>query len=192
MASKLATANHNPARYGVFGVDEKGNDTILFTRMLNHPIEKVWLAITDETHRAVWFPQLGLEHGEGGKAVVNFSGGDCPPPEDNPSDVYYCKITAWEPPTLLEYIGDGEHHRYELEKAGSGCLLRFQATVPGRGTYDDESKTVISRFSVACGWHMMVDQLEWQLDGVPFEDEGYAGPIKTEYYLQYMKMDRDS
>jgi uncharacterized protein YndB with AHSA1/START domain len=38
----------------------------------NHPIEKVWRAITDETHRAAWFPELTLSHRTGGDAVVNY------------------------------------------------------------------------------------------------------------------------
>ena len=42
---------------------------------------------------------------------------------------------------------------------------------------------------------LVVIQLSGGNDGintvVPFEDEGYAGPIKTEYYLGYLKMERN-
>ncbi|MFT4677739.1 MAG: hypothetical protein ACJAX5_001154 [Patiriisocius sp.] len=47
-------ANLDADRLGIFGTDQFGNKTITYTRLLNHPIEKVWRAITDETHRAAW------------------------------------------------------------------------------------------------------------------------------------------
>ncbi len=185
-----ATANLDPERLGVYGTDDKGNKTITYSRMLNHSIEKVWRAITVTEHRAAWFPELSLATTVGGDAVVNFSGSECPPPEDNPSDVYYCKVTRFEPPNVLEYIGPGEHHRFELVSQGTGCHLTFLATLPDTSVFDDEAKTIQSRYSVACGWHYKLDAMEWSLDGVPFEDEGYAGPIKTEYYFAYRKRDK--
>ena len=190
MATQALNANHDPERYGVFGRDESGNDTILYTRRLAHSVETVWRAISDPDHRAAWFPELTLQDKLGGEAVVNFSGGDCPPPEDNPSDVYFCVITRYEPPHLLEYEGNGEHHRFEIEPTASGCTLKFLATVPPRDDFDDSAQTIQTRYSVACGWHYKLDAMEWDLDGIAFEDEGYAGPIKTEYYLRYRKLDR--
>ncbi|MFT4797340.1 MAG: hypothetical protein ACJAYE_001828 [Candidatus Azotimanducaceae bacterium] len=65
-------ANLNADRLGTHGTDHLGNKTITCTRLLNHPIEKVWRAITDETHRAAWFPELTLSHRTGGDAVVNY------------------------------------------------------------------------------------------------------------------------
>ncbi len=183
-------ANLDPVRFGVYGTDEAGNTTITYTRTLKHPIEKVWRAITVEEHRAAWFPELSLAKTVGGDAIVNFSGSECPPQEDNPSDVYYCKVVRFEPPTLLEYIGVGEHHKFELEPQDEGCKLTFLATLPGIATYDDAEQTIQSRYSVACGWHYKLDEMEWSLDGTPFEDEGYAGPIKTKYYFAYRKLDK--
>ena len=189
--TKTQTANLDPARLGVYGT---GNDrhTILYKRHLAHPIEKVWQAITEPEHRAAWFPELTLEHAVGGSAIVNFSGSECPPPEDNPEDINYCKVTVFEPPSVLEYRGPTEHHRFELTPEGSGCLLTFLATLPADGIYDDDGQTIESRFSVACGWHYKLDEMEWSLDGIEFEDEGYAGPIKTELYFAYRKMSRES
>ncbi len=183
-------ANLDAERLGVYGSDDTGNTTITYTRMLNHPIEKVWRAITVEEHRAAWFPELNLTTAVGGDAVVNFSGSECPPPEDNPSDVYHCRVTRFEPPNLLEYIGPREHHRFELVPTGTGCQLTFLAMLPDASTFDDDDQTIQSRYSVACGWHYKLDEMEWCLDGIPFEDEGYAGPIKTEYYFAYRKLDR--
>ena len=188
---KTPTANLAAERFGIYGSDELGNTTITYTRLLDHPIEKVWRAITVAEHRAAWFPELTLTAANGGDAIVNFSGGECPPPEDNPSDVYYCKVTRFEPPNVLEYLGPREHHKFELKARDDGCELTFLATLPEASAYDDDAKTIQARYSVACGWHYKLDQMEWDLDGVPFEDEGYAGPIKTEYYFKYRKLDRD-
>lgn len=183
-------ANLEPGRLGVFGTNQAGQKTITYTRTLNHPIGKVWRAITEEEHRAAWFPELTFSPVIGGEAVVNFSGTECPPPESNPGDVYFCKVTRFEPPNLFEYIGPGEHHRFELAEAGTGCVLTFLATLPDAEAFDDDAATIQSRYSVACGWHYKLDEMEWDMDGVPFEDEGYAGPIKTEYYFAYRKLDR--
>ncbi len=183
-------ANLDAERFGVYGTDAAGNQTITYTRRLDHAIDKVWRAITVAEHRAAWFPELTLATLTGGDAVVNFSGSDCPAPEDNPGDVYFCKVTRYEPPNVLEYLGPGEHHRFELVEDGAGCLLTFLATLPDAAAFDDAANTIQSRYSVACGWHYKLDQMQWSLDGVPFEDEGYAGPIKTEYYFAYRKLDK--
>ncbi len=183
-------ANLDAERFGVYGTDDAGNHTLTFTRVLEHPVEKVWRAITVAEHRAAWFEELSLQLKPGGDAVINFSGSECPPPEDNHPKVYYCKVTRFEPPHILEYIGPHEHHRFELETRGNGCQLTFLATLPDITVFDDEAKTIHSRYGTACGWHYKLDQMEWSLDGIPFEDEGYAGPIKTEYYFVYRRMDK--
>ena len=187
---KSATANLDEERFGIYGVDDAGHQTLTFTRNLDHPVEKVWRAITVKEHRAAWFPELSLTTAIGGEAVVNFSGSDCPAPEENPDDVYFCKVTQYEPPHVLEYIGPNEHHRFELTAQEGGCRLIFLATLPDASVFDDDGKTIQSRYSVACGWHYKLDQMQWDLDEVPFEDEGYAGPIKTEYYFKYRKLDK--
>lgn len=186
------SANLDAERFGVYGTDDAGHSTITYTRNFEHSVEKVWRAITMEEHRAAWFPELSLSAVEGGEAIVNFSGSECPPPADNPGDVYYCKVTRFEPPTVLEYIGPNEHHRFELTPVDQGCRLTFLAILPDASVFDDEAKTIQTRYGVACGWHYKLDQLEWSMDGVPFEDEGYAGPIKTEYYFVYRKLDKAS
>lgn len=184
-------ANLDESRFGVYGSDEVGNTTITYTRLLNHPVDKVWRAITIPEHRKTWFPELSLEHAPGGEAVVNFSGSDCPAPEDNPSDVYFCKVIRFEPPYVLEYQGPNEHHLYELEKVEEGCRLTFMAMLPAETAFDDEAQTIQAKYSVACGWHYKLDEMEWDLAGIPFEDEGYAGPIKTKYYFEYLKRDKN-
>jgi len=183
-------ANLDPERFGVYGTDAQGNKVITYTRKLDHAIEKVWRAITEEAHRAAWFPELTLGAAVGADAIVNFSGSECPPPEDDPSDVYFCRVTRFEPPYVLEYAGPNEHHKFELVEKDGGCQLTFFATLPDADVFDDEAKTISTRYSVACGWHYKLDEMEWSLNGDEFQDEGYAGPIKTKYYFVYRKLDK--
>ncbi|MCB1692942.1 MAG: SRPBCC family protein [Pseudomonadales bacterium] len=175
---------------GVYGQDRDGNPTITYTRILKHPVDKVWQAITDPRHRAAWFPELTLEPRVGAQAVVDFSHGECPPSEDNPADVAVCTVTVFDPPHRLEYSGPDEHHRFELTPAGDGCKLVFRSTLPGIDVFDDETGTIHSRYSVACGWHDKLDMMGWSLDGSPFEEEGYAGPRKRRLYMAYLKQEK--
>lgn len=175
---------------GTYGETSDGRTTITFTRYLNHPIDRVWKAIVNEQDRQKWFPELTLDAQVGGSAVVDFSGGDCPAPEENPSDINVCKVTRIDPPHLLEYKGPTEEHLFQLETKDSGCKLIFVATVPGVDRFDDPNQQIISRYSVSCGWHYKLDMMQWDLDGLSFEDEGYAGPIKTELYFRYLKADK--
>ncbi|HKI73746.1 MAG TPA: hypothetical protein VJ998_03850, partial [Pseudomonadales bacterium] len=126
----------------------------------------------------------------GAAAIVDFSHSDCPPGEEVPGVVSFCTVIAFEPPNLLEYMGPGEHHRFELSPSDEGCTLVFQSTLPDIDVYDDDGR-VQSRYSVACGWHYKLDMLGWTLDGVDFEDEGHAGPIKTRLYFAYRKLEKN-
>ena len=168
-----------PEREGTFGETETGQTTITFRRVLEHTPERVWRAITEADELKAWFPFLSLETHAGGKAVMDFSGGDCPPDEANPEDIDRCVVTEWHPPSLLEYMGDMGGLRFELNAHELGTELILTAVNrPGQGILG----------SVVCGWHNMLDCLEWSLDGISWEPEGYAGPMKTEIYLYYMKL----
>jgi len=175
------TTTQDSSRYGVFSTTDEGCKSILYTRKLSHPAEKVWRAITETEELAAWFPELKLEHRLGGNAVVDFSGGECPPPESNPEDVNYCTVTVFEPPLLLEYSGPNEKHRWEIVPDGECCTLTFLTTLPLGARIQN---------SVACGWHYKIDAMEWSLDGAVFELEGFAGPTLTKLYFDYRKIDR--
>lgn len=65
-------------------------------RRLDHPVERVWSALTDEDDLADWFPM------EGGHEVVE-------------SELQRLLVTTWF----------GEKLRFELEPDGKGCRLTF-------------------------------------------------------------------
>ena len=174
LASSLETN-----RFGTFGTTDDGRKTIRYTRSLDHPAEKVWRALTEKSELAAWFPELNIEHTIGGSAILNFSDGDCPPPENNPEDIDYCTVTAFDPPSLLEYKGPTEEHRWEITPDGDRCTLVFITTLPLGERIQN---------SVACGWHYKIDAMGWSLDGETFELEGFAGPMLTSIYFEYRKL----
>ena len=95
-----------------------------------HPPDRVWQAITDPEHLAVWFMPMQIDLRVGGRVLLVDYGqeGKSPPAEG--------VVTACEPGSLLEYRFDkGEWDwpestlRYELSVDGDGCRLVFSQTV---------------------------------------------------------------
>jgi uncharacterized protein YndB with AHSA1/START domain len=128
-----------------------------FERHLDHPVEKVWRAVTDPEELAHWFPAtVKLEALEVG-ARMTFAF-----PEEMELPTGSGEITECDPPRLLAYSWDGfeegvDHLRFELEPAagGEGCVLRFThlLTASERASRD------------AAGWHVCLDRLAERLAG---------------------------
>jgi len=137
------------SKYGRVIKHGDGRCTVVFERHLPHPVEKVWAAITDPDHLARWFPGIKVELRQGGKFSIRF-GGDC----DGPSHVSG-EVAIYEPPRRLQ-LGS---MLYELERAGTGCLLRFSDVLQFTGA---RSNTDIAN-SVLAGWHSYLDRLEESL-----------------------------
>ena len=163
-------------RAGIFGLTEAGQTTITYKRLLSHSVEQVCQAITDLSQLSRWFPELTVELKKDGDVVIGFSDADCPPPGANPEDVDYCTVTADNPPDLIKYIGSQGGLRWELTGKDDQCELTLVAfNPPDRGP----------DYSILYGWHEYADVLEWYLDGISFEDEGYAGSYKMKLYEHY-------
>ncbi|HEX6683365.1 MAG TPA: SRPBCC family protein [Candidatus Limnocylindrales bacterium] len=121
-----------------------------FERLLYHPVDKVWAALTEPERRAEWFFAGRLDLRPEGTvdladAVHGITG----------------KVLAIEPPWLLEFSwvsGDSPEEsvvRFELSKANQGCSLVFTHTVPASA----------NRMSLAAGWHCHLDALPLALNG---------------------------
>lgn len=76
-----------------------------FERRYEHPVERVWMAITDSEELSHWFP----------------------PGEE-------LKVTESSPPHLLAGTWYGHELRFELEEDGEGCLLVFTHAIAERDT----------------------------------------------------------
>lgn len=137
---------------------EGPNWTFVLERLLRHPPERVWQAITDPAELARWAPfdadgNLGIA----GSAVTLTTAG-------TPSS--YAQVTRVrraEPPHLLEYDwGDNALH-WELEDYAGGTRLRLWASI-------DRQYIAMG----AAGWHRCFEVLEEALDGHPVSR--LAGP----------------
>ena len=132
----------------------EGGYQLQFERRINHPIERVWNALTDPDRLIEWLaaaPTLDLT--PGGAIELRWQNTD---PDGNQA-IAIGTITALEPPSTIEY--DTDIHgliRWELEPSQGGCLLRLTV----RHDLPDEYLTM-----AMAGWHIHIDFLEEALSG---------------------------
>jgi uncharacterized protein YndB with AHSA1/START domain len=119
---------------------------IRFARRLDHPIGKVWRALTEPEHLAAWFPStIDGERRAGAPLSFRFD-------EDT---VLAGEMLAYEPPHLLELRWGDDVLRFELREDGAATILELTDTTPeqGKGARD------------AAGWHECLARLAGALDG---------------------------
>ena len=125
--------------------------TARFERVLRHPPERVWEALTSSEALGRWFMAASIEPRRGG--VANFDTGD---------GSGTAIVTTWDPPRALAYSWpfpeDGEALvTWSLEPvdAGSGTRLVLEhAKLPADWAAGYGS-----------GWHSYLDRLAASLDG---------------------------
>ncbi len=125
-----------------------GRWRVRFSRVLPHPPEKVWRALTEADHLAAWFPTtIEGEQVSGASLRFRHRTRDLPPMEG--------EMLAFEPPTLLEFKWGEDTLRFELSPHGSGTELTLIDTLAERGKAARDG----------AGWHACLDQLAYHLDG---------------------------
>jgi predicted 3-demethylubiquinone-9 3-methyltransferase (glyoxalase superfamily)/uncharacterized protein YndB with AHSA1/START domain len=135
--------------------DEDGRSVLRFERTLDHPIERVWSALTQTDDLRCWHPSpFELERRIGGR--VDF----LPPAGNAFADG---QVTAYEPPRLLAYSWGEDHLRWELTPHDSGTRLVLTHT------FDDGLKAARD----AAGWHLCLDGLAVLLSG--YDDRAPTG-----------------
>jgi len=128
--------------------DEEGRTTLRFERILAHPPERVWRALTEEAELAGWHPTpFELEPVVG--ATISFR-----PPASVP-DWPAGTVIACEPPRLLVHTWGEDTLRWELEPHHEGSRLTLAHT------FDDRFKAARD----AAGWHLCLDALNTSLAG---------------------------
>ena len=129
---------------------------IRFERHLNHPVERVWRAISDPDEIVAWLAVADLDLVPGGRAELRWLNTD----QGGEHAVARGVVTAVDPPHLLEL--DTDRHgliRWELRPSGhdsNACLLTFTASV---------ALPTELRLIVLAGWHTHLDFLAGALDG---------------------------
>ena len=119
-----------------------------FERRLNHPVDRVWQAISEPAELKAWFPStVSGEIAPGASLTFTFEQGEAP--------TMHGEVTEHDPPRRLAFYWGDDHLRFELEPSENGCLLRFTALLDAR---DKAARD-------AAGWHTCLDRLEAALDG---------------------------
>jgi uncharacterized protein YndB with AHSA1/START domain len=135
--------------------DRASRPELVFERVLRHPPERVWSALTTRAELDRWHPTpFELEAREGGR--VSFAAGPGIP--EMPAG----RVIACEPPRLLAYTWGEDELRWELSPHEQGCLLRLTHS------FDDRFKAARD----AAGWHICLDALAGLLDGAPAPADG--------------------
>lgn len=142
------TADKEHAMYGTVDELDDGRWQLRFTRILPHPPETVWRAITEPEHLARWFPTtIEGERVAGAPLRFSFAGEQWPPFEG--------EMLAYEPPSLMELRWGPDVIRLELRATDDGTELTLLDTLQERGKAARDG----------AGWHTSLDGLRAALAG---------------------------
>ena len=135
-------------------LDRQGDRRVIrFERRLDHPVERVWRALTEPDEAVRWWGRIDAELEPGGRFDVTWLNTD----EDGNPFTMHATITELDSPHLLETTGDAHGVlRWELRPDGDGTLLTFTSTLDLPDEYRDRT---------IAGWHYHLDALETALAG---------------------------
>ncbi|HSJ17292.1 MAG TPA: SRPBCC family protein [Solirubrobacterales bacterium] len=160
------------ARLGT--IEEVGDKRVLrYERRLDHPVERVWAALTEPDQLALWLAAVDeLELVEGGRIALRWLNVPDSPRnweehgvelgDADPAEPVTGMITELDPPRVIEYDADKMGRmRWELRPEGDGCVLAFTNTI--------EPPEGFSAMQTLAGWHIHLDHLVDALAGSPVE-----------------------
>ncbi len=133
-----------------------GRPALRFERVLPHPPQRVWRALTEPEEMFAWHPTPARFEPRAGGRVDYDSKGHIAGMEDG-------EVTAYEEPRLLAYtwgVEEGlqpDHLRWELSPHDDGCLLILVHS------FSDRFKAARD----GAGWHVCLDSLAALLAGQP-------------------------
>src|ERR1700730_9036268 len=119
---------------------------LTFTRRLPHPPEKVWRAVTEPEHLAVWFPQQIVGDRRPGAPLRFVS---------SAGDGFDGEMLVFDPPSVMELRWGTDELRIVVEPDDAGTLLTLT------DTFDELGKAARD----AAGWHECLDRLVCELAG---------------------------
>jgi uncharacterized protein YndB with AHSA1/START domain len=156
-----------------------GGFEIRFERYFNHPVEKVWDAITRPEQLSQWLGDATIDLRAGGRFRMAMSAEELEAARKALADQGYDasdmddasmdgEVLTVEPPRVLEYMWDsrdfkGGSLRWELTPDGSGTRLVLTHVNPPE-TFEE------FRVRTLAGWHALLDLLGLMVDGVPARD----------------------
>jgi uncharacterized protein YndB with AHSA1/START domain len=133
-----------------------GRSVLRFERVLPHPPEKVWRAITESDELSGWFPaRMEGERKVGAPLRFVAEGEDT-----------FGEILEFDGPRVFAFSWNDSVLRFELRQDPVGCLLIFTHT------YSERPFSA----SFATGWHHCLDELvDVLVSGGPGESEALSG-----------------
>lgn len=135
--------------------DDQGRAVLRFERVLAHPPERVWRALTEPDELWGWHPTPAEFQPAAGGTVRYLPGEGVPAMPDG-------EVTDYDPPRLLGHTWGDDHLRWELRPHDEGCLLVLTHT------FDDRFKAARD----AAGWHLCLDALASSLEGAKAASTG--------------------
>lgn len=153
----------------MLAVIEKSNDGYhaKFERPLNHSVNKVWAALTQNEKLEKWFSNLQVEDlQEGGTIRFKMN--------DGTDASFEMKITGFQDLSLLEYEWGEGRVRFELSPNKEGCLLAVKEFIP---VLNDHTPKDLA------GWHVCLDVLSSLLNCHLIE---FPKKEWEKYYQQYV------
>src|ERR1700737_1364869 len=134
--------------FGTLEQTDDGPSRLRFVRILPHPPERVWRAITEPDELIHWFPTtIEGERAAGAALRFSFPQGQAPP--------FDGAMLAYEEGRMLEFSGGPDILRLELRPAPEGTELTLLDTL------DEHGKAARD----GAGWHACLDGLERSLQG---------------------------
>jgi uncharacterized protein YndB with AHSA1/START domain len=136
-------------------------------RRLDHPIERVWSAITEPAELARWFPTPVRWKPELGEVFADEGGRG--------------EIVELAPPRSIAWVWGEESFRFELTSQGDGCLLAF--------THAFRDRALAAQH--AAGWEIYLNRLDAHLsNGFLSEEEAHREfPRLHERYAERFAVD---
>jgi uncharacterized protein YndB with AHSA1/START domain len=134
-------------------IDVRGDTTIItFRRRIDHPIDAVWQALTNEGELLRWWGDATVDLNQRVFMVRSMNvDGDGEHPE------MHAVVTEMSPPNVLQLDGDLHGRlRWQLDPEEGQTLLTFTSTLG----LPDEQQTLNM-----AGWHFHLDALVRALDG---------------------------
>ncbi|RJE86268.1 SRPBCC family protein [Paenibacillus sp. 1011MAR3C5] len=141
-----------------------------FERQLNHPVAKVWTALTENGQLKKWFSELYVDDlREGG--VIKFDMQD--------GTFEEMAILALKEQSVLEYTWGEDQVRFELYSEAGGCRLVLIEKI--RVLTDHTPKDL-------AGWHVCLDVIEALLEDKTLESRKSVWETRYNEYAQLVEL----
>ena len=145
-----------------------GRPAVRFERIYDHPVARVWAAVTDPDEMRHWFPSPEVEHDARTDGSITVSGDPySPAPKTS-------RILVWEPPHRFAFEWEDDELHLTLSEHARGCRLELVniLSTPGAGARN------------AAGWEMCLDLLDRVVAG---SGHGSASDAGMEEFLPVLE-----